>query len=157
MASLNTFFNNSREVGGLCTNWALRFCCQMKTSVRRGSPAPTPATMPWGPITAPAPKASPSLLMEELVKVFIHKPQSRRHMSAKVMAMSTQGKCDRPVFFFPTLSTPPWPQTADLHWVEKVGKRKCCQHTAFLWGSWCGWLEGLSHAPQHSEERHQDY
>lgn len=41
----------------------------MKMNVQQGIPAPIPVTMPWEPTIAPAPKASPSLQMEELVKV----------------------------------------------------------------------------------------
>lgn len=65
-----------------------------------GSPALISATMPWGPIIAPALKASPSLRMEEPVKVFIHNPETNGHISAKVMTITTWRECGRPTLFY---------------------------------------------------------
>lgn len=67
--SIFTDFNNSEKVE---THVLIELSCflfQMKMNVRQEIPAPTPATMRWEPITAPVPLASPSLPMEELVKV----------------------------------------------------------------------------------------
>lgn len=102
----------------------------MKMNVQQGSPAPTSATMPWAPIIAPAPKASPSPLMEELVKVFIHSPESNGHISAKVMTVATYRECvvDQHSSFL--LFCPLYPSPPHLATDRKT---LILPHTAFMW------------------------